>query len=98
MDLDGTTDSAYGSGTLERIFGDNSRTRLFRCLYDVRYDGPILQTQLADRIGVEQPTVSRQKRPLLEHGLINDTNGGLEITTSGIEVYESIRDNTATDE
>jgi len=68
----------FGEGPLEQTLGDSTRTRILRYLVEV--DGPRQQSTIAEEIGVSQPMVSRAKQPLVERGLVEETDDGLVAT------------------
>ncbi|NUS58727.1 MAG: MarR family transcriptional regulator, partial [Streptomycetaceae bacterium] len=60
--------------------------------------GPLGVKEIAERLGVEQSTASRQIRPLEEHGLVHrdtDPRDGravrLHLTDAGLDVRERVR-------
>lgn len=82
---------------LEAIFRETPRTRMLRFLYQ-NSDTSFQQQPLAQRIDVTQPTVSRNKRPLLDHGLIEHTHSGLQITDRGEAIMDFLESPAVTDD
>ncbi|GAA4966931.1 hypothetical protein GCM10023205_34510 [Yinghuangia aomiensis] len=67
-------------------------------LFVLHRHGPLGVKEIAERLGVEQSTASRQIRPLEEHGLVHrdtDPRDGravrLHLTEAGLDVRERVR-------
>lgn len=75
-------------GPLSLVAGETSRTRVLE--YLVEQDGPRYQYEIAESLGVSQPSITRAKKPLVDLGVVHETDEGLVVVDGVDEALERL--------
>lgn len=95
---DQSTDSevlSVSSDTLADAIGSKTRFMLVCTLADA--DGPCRQYELADTLGVSEPSVSRAKSVLTDTGIVTETPDGLTVPDDIERAINTLRARVVTD-
>lgn len=76
------TDSVAVNSVFANVVGDTTRTRVLKHLSEC--DSPQRQVDIAADLGISEASVSRAKQTLIDVGVVEVADGGLQ-TTDGVE-------------